>query len=252
LFTEASAKNKNKFAVNRLLSWTFVVLPRFLKRLNAAVNPLNFDKLQDSWLYLMTRRDREAVTITSELIAGEHEIAHGCHRLSHLTAEEEALLNVNDDDETAIEALYAGGRSGGSAEYLERAIVATRTLREGASTQDILAQSQVTPEDLENSYPPSPLRRCRRRLLQWRRAGGCSPTTPTQNMLVLVVMESIRWRWLTIEQAKPLRLRLLPPRRQPGGCPHSPPFGGGGSAAVGRLPPTPTLRLLVLVAMESI
>jgi hypothetical protein len=156
--------NKSKLTINELLSWTFVVLPRFLKRQNAMGNPTNFDTPLDAWLYLMTRGEKEAVTVTNELIAGENEVAQGFHRLSHLTAEEEARLTENEADETAIEAFLSEGRSEGRSEGLaqglERAAVAMKMLLGRAPTSEILAVSKVTPEVLEqlrSAIIPPPL-----------------------------------------------------------------------------------------------
>ncbi len=65
------------------MSWTFLVLPRFLAALSASGNSLDFTgKNLEAWLYLMTRKDCEAVLVTKESVANDDAVAQGFYRVS--------------------------------------------------------------------------------------------------------------------------------------------------------------------------
>jgi hypothetical protein len=77
-----------------LMSWTFLVLPRFSAALSASGNSLDFTgKNLEAWLYLMTRNDLEAVRVTKELVANDEAVAHGFYRVSHLTSHEAEIFH---------------------------------------------------------------------------------------------------------------------------------------------------------------
>jgi predicted transposase/invertase (TIGR01784 family) len=85
-------ERQSKDIATPLLSWTYVLLPRFAAtlpenaRLDFRGRPL------EAWLYLMTRDDKEKVMVTQELVSEDDALAEGFHRLSHLTeAEAEGL-----------------------------------------------------------------------------------------------------------------------------------------------------------------
>ncbi len=82
-------RKKGKVA-ETLLSWTFVILPRF--------NPMLEPKFKatsklEAWLYLLTREDNEKVTVTKEMVANDDAVAHGFYRIS----------NLNETDSRAVE-----------------------------------------------------------------------------------------------------------------------------------------------------
>ena len=84
------AERKSGKIADTLLSWTFVVLPRF--------NPVLEPKFKaasklEAWLYLLTREDNEKVTVTKEMVANDDAVAHGFYRIS----------NLNEADSRAVE-----------------------------------------------------------------------------------------------------------------------------------------------------
>ena len=90
-------RKSDDVASRRLLSWTFLVLPRFSAalspRFSAALsvseNRLDFTgKVLEAWLFLMTRKDCETVWVTKELVANDVAVAQGFYRISHLTSNE--------------------------------------------------------------------------------------------------------------------------------------------------------------------
>jgi predicted transposase/invertase (TIGR01784 family) len=84
---------KSQVLASPLMSWTFLVLPRFLA-LSASGNSLDFTgKNLEAWLYLMTRKDCEAVRVTKELVANDDAVAQGFHRVSHLKSHETERLH---------------------------------------------------------------------------------------------------------------------------------------------------------------
>ncbi len=92
---------KSHVVASPLLSWTFLVLPRFLAALSASGNCLDFTgRSLEAWLYLMTRKDCEIVQVTKELVANEDAVSQGFHRISHLKSHETASLH---DERMALE-----------------------------------------------------------------------------------------------------------------------------------------------------
>jgi predicted transposase/invertase (TIGR01784 family) len=76
------------------IMWTFLVLPRFSAALSASGNSLDFTgKNLEAWLYLMTRKDCEAVRVTKELVANDDAVAQGFYRVSHLKSHETDSLH---------------------------------------------------------------------------------------------------------------------------------------------------------------
>jgi predicted transposase/invertase (TIGR01784 family) len=85
---------KSHVLTSPLMSWTFVVLPRFSAALSASGNSLDFTgKTLEAWLYLMTRKDCEAVRVTKELVANDDAVAQGFYRVSHLKSHETESLH---------------------------------------------------------------------------------------------------------------------------------------------------------------
>jgi hypothetical protein len=84
-------ERKKHQITNKLQSWTFVVLPRFLKQLNTS-KPKKFEDRLEAWLFFMTRQEGERVTVTKNLVANSNEIASAFYRISHLTTEESYAL----------------------------------------------------------------------------------------------------------------------------------------------------------------
>jgi predicted transposase/invertase (TIGR01784 family) len=82
-------ERKSHDVASPLLSWTFLVLPRFSAALSASGNSLDFTgKNLEAWLYLMTRKDCETVRVTKELVANDEAVAQAFYRVSHLTPHE--------------------------------------------------------------------------------------------------------------------------------------------------------------------
>ena len=80
---------KSHVLASPLMSWTYLVLPRFSAALSASGNSLDFTgKNLEAWLYLMTRKDCEAVRVTKELVANDDAVAQGFYRVSHLKSHE--------------------------------------------------------------------------------------------------------------------------------------------------------------------
>ena len=85
---------KHHVLASPLMSWTYLVLPRFSAALSASGNSLDFTgKTLDAWLYLMTRDDRETVRVTKELVANDDAVAQGFYRVSHLKSHETESLH---------------------------------------------------------------------------------------------------------------------------------------------------------------
>jgi hypothetical protein len=89
-------QGKSKQLASDVLSWTYVVLPRFRRRLSkadpAAAPSFRGDGALAAWLYLLTRGDGESVRVTADAVVDSFEVADGYRRLSALTAEEGRLL----------------------------------------------------------------------------------------------------------------------------------------------------------------
>lgn len=85
-------ERSSKDVASQLLSWTYVILPRFEAKLNKQKHKsgsLDFrDKPLDAWLYLMTRQDEEKVMVTPNLVAKDMALAEGFYRVSHLSPNE--------------------------------------------------------------------------------------------------------------------------------------------------------------------
>ena len=104
-------EQQSQIITSELQSWTFVVLPRFLKLLTSMPTPLDFkgDCLK-AWLYFMTRKDREQVEITSGIISGTNEIADAYNRLSNLSEDEKKILRNRLEAEISAAMSVAGAR----------------------------------------------------------------------------------------------------------------------------------------------
>ena len=89
-------ERKSHDVASPLLSWTFLVLPRFSAALSASGNSLDFTgKILEAWLYLMTRQDCETVRVTKELVANDESVAQGFYRVSHLTSQETESFHID-------------------------------------------------------------------------------------------------------------------------------------------------------------
>lgn len=88
-------ERQSKVTASNLLSWTFIMLPRFAATVNNKkpkfTNPL------DRWLYLLTRDDQEKVHVTKDMIGNDYAIAQGFHRVSHLKPHEQKSLEAGRD-----------------------------------------------------------------------------------------------------------------------------------------------------------
>ena len=88
----------HKIASN-LISWTFVVLPRFLKLLSAG-KALNVrDSSLNAWLYLLTRSENSEVDISSSTTADHPEVVEGIKRLANLSEKEKMALSIEQEKE---------------------------------------------------------------------------------------------------------------------------------------------------------
>lgn len=86
-------RESNKTSSN-LLSWTYVMLPRFAEKLKQNKS-LDFrDQPLDAWLYLMTREDEEQVRVTANMTNNDPALAEGFHRISHLSNDERESLHA--------------------------------------------------------------------------------------------------------------------------------------------------------------
>lgn len=87
-------ESKSKEIASDLLSWTYVVLPRF----QLPTDPNYPTKLDlrtnlDAWLYLLTRTDHEKVIVDQNLMDLDESVADGFFRLSHLSVDENNQLS---------------------------------------------------------------------------------------------------------------------------------------------------------------
>jgi hypothetical protein len=111
-------ERKSRDVASPLMSWTFLVLPRFSAGLSASGNSLDFtDKNLEAWLYLMTRPDLETVRVTKELVANDDAIAQGFYRVSHLEHHEAQSLQderIAFDSQSLLQnEVYNEGFAGG-------------------------------------------------------------------------------------------------------------------------------------------
>ena len=83
------SERQSKNISSQLLSWTYVVLPRFQKP--HGQNP-TFENPLDAWLYLLTRDKDEEIKLTDGLIASDSAIGSGFRRLARLTPQEREKL----------------------------------------------------------------------------------------------------------------------------------------------------------------
>jgi predicted transposase/invertase (TIGR01784 family) len=85
---------ESKSVPSKLLSWTFIMLPRF----KAIANEFKQDFTENplyAWLYFLTREDNEKVHVTEKLIANDDALADGYNRLCNLSEEEAKALELN-------------------------------------------------------------------------------------------------------------------------------------------------------------
>ena len=127
--------------VSELQSWTFVVLPRFIKQLHSMGKPLDFNGSDlDAWLYLLTRGDCELVEVTDKLISGTNEIADAYHRLSSLTEREKNLLEMQKEEERSAASAIRGARE----EVQEEVSRAIDMVLEQVNTDEICAETGLS------------------------------------------------------------------------------------------------------------
>lgn len=77
----------SKKKVTDIMSWTYVVLPRFEESLKKLAS-LKFENKLDGWLYLLTRNEGERLRIDPDVTAKDEDIQQGFYRLSHLNEKE--------------------------------------------------------------------------------------------------------------------------------------------------------------------
>ena len=83
-------EQRSKSMASRQLSWTFVILPRFVEEIKSLPEPHDFTgNLLGAWLYLLTRTSKEKVQVTEKLVAGCQEISGAFRRISHLRLRDE-------------------------------------------------------------------------------------------------------------------------------------------------------------------
>jgi len=97
----------SKDIASPLMSWTYVVLPRFKESIpTAGSSNLDFqDDLLSAWLYLLTRKDSEKVKVTPQLVAHDSGLAQAYVRLSKLSDEEEQRLMDEQTEEQEAEGM---------------------------------------------------------------------------------------------------------------------------------------------------
>jgi predicted transposase/invertase (TIGR01784 family) len=121
-------ETKSHDVASPLLSWTFLVLPRFSSALSASGNSLDFTgKTLEAWLYLMTRNDCETVRVTTELVANDEAVAQGFYRVSHLTSSETEIFHkdrMHFDSQSQIrQEDYSEGKKEGLIEGKQEGLV---------------------------------------------------------------------------------------------------------------------------------
>jgi len=125
---------QTKSVASHLLSWTFLVLPRFSAALSASESSLDFTgKTLEAWLYLMTRKDCETVWVTKELVANDEAVAQGYYRVSHLTSRENNSFfydRMHFDSQSAIrQEDYSKGFKEGLIEGKEEGLIKAQKKR---------------------------------------------------------------------------------------------------------------------------
>ena len=151
---ECEVKNKNDTVVywdicerdskqiaSPLLSWVFVILPRFLKKLSSQEPPNFVGDPLSSWLYLFTRSDYQEVHVTKELVSNDKVIAGAFVRMANLTVEETQRLQSNIDEAASRIAREAEGMAEGMAKGIESAFMAVSLLNAKRTADDVSALS---------------------------------------------------------------------------------------------------------------
>jgi len=88
-----------KKIANNLISWTFVILPRFLQLLSTRkANDFRGDILS-AWLYLLTRSENSEIDTSSSITAGDPAIEAGIRRLANLSEDEKRALAAEQEKE---------------------------------------------------------------------------------------------------------------------------------------------------------
>lgn len=138
-----------------LLSWTYVMLPRFLNTLPVG-QKLDFrGKPLDAWLYLMTREDKEKILVTNELVSDEEALAEGFHRISHLTDDEAESLQAGQFAfasriERELEKFTEGKVQGKAEGEKAKALEIARNLKSMNLTRDkIKAATSLTESEID-------------------------------------------------------------------------------------------------------
>ena len=88
-----------KKIASNLVSWTFVILPRFLQLLSTRkANDFRGDILS-AWLYLLTRSENSEIDTSSSITAGDPAIEAGIKRLANLSEDEKRALAAEQKKE---------------------------------------------------------------------------------------------------------------------------------------------------------
>jgi hypothetical protein len=95
-------EQETKDQASSLISWTFVILPRFLKILSQ-MSKIDFqgEPAMYPWLYLLTRSDGEEVELNEMTCAGNRYVEESFLRMSLLSNQEKRDLEAEIDEERA-------------------------------------------------------------------------------------------------------------------------------------------------------
>jgi hypothetical protein len=157
-----------------LLSFTFVILPRFsealekLRNLNqkkpgSTKEPPGFDNGNlVGWLKLLTRKHKEPVHVTLDLVAGDEALADAYYRLGHLSAKEQdsllternirqarndwAILLVKNSTDAGIKIGEERGEERGIkiGEKRAKEDVAKRMFMKGKSREEVMEDTELS------------------------------------------------------------------------------------------------------------
>ena len=158
----------NRTEASPLMSWTFVVLPRFDQILRN-MEPIDLrQNLAYPWLYLLTRSEGEEVELNEEICAGNEHVKQSFIRLSSLSPQELSSLSKNVDQEaTYLGSLAHAEEAGRQGEQLQtvRRVLGKRKDRssttvkddlEAASEASGLSIDDVTAQAVEMGYHKDP------------------------------------------------------------------------------------------------
>lgn len=91
---DIAERSSTKVASN-LLSWTFVVLPQFTKRLAKEPTTDFTGRPLEAWLNLFTMTDQATVMVTPEMTAHDAPLADGFRRVSQLNKDEIEAIEID-------------------------------------------------------------------------------------------------------------------------------------------------------------